>query len=110
MGNNSINACIKHLTKLRIDKKAKVAYTHAYTTKIYENLIKGFQAEIKADGWKYTRDESYTEDPSNLQEYNNEDEYIAGVPDRRLYSVKEVRRESLEGYNTITGYSATGLL
>lgn len=103
-----MSTCIKHLTKLRIDKKAKIACAHAHATKIYENLIKGFQAEIKADGWKYTRDESYTEDPSILQECDDEDEHMAGVPDGRLYGVEEVRRESLEGYNTVTGHSATG--
>ena len=108
MENNSINTCIKYLTKLRIDKKVKTAYAHVQATNIYESLIKGFQAEIKICGWRYTRDESYTEDPSNLQEYNNEDKHMAGVPDVRSCGVKEVRRESLEGYNTVTGHSATG--
>ena len=107
MENNSINTCIKHLTKLRIDKKVKTAYAHVQATNIYESLIKGFQAEIKICGWRYTRDESYTEDPSNLQEYDNEDKHMAGVPDVRSCDVKEVRRESLEGYNTVTGHSAT---
>lgn len=103
-----MSTCIKHFTKLRIDEKAKTASAHVQATNIYESLIKGFQAEIKTCGWRYTRDKSYTEDPSDLQECDDEDKHMAGVPDVRSCGVKEVRRESLEGYNTVTGHSATG--